>query len=45
MVGSCGAQEPRIPDPGGYRTVADNGNAYTLTVSYQYFGKETKAAK
>ena len=44
-VGACGAQEPRIPDPGGFRTVADNGNAFTLTVSFEYYARETRAAK
>ncbi|MGQ9583248.1 MAG: hypothetical protein ACUVV6_07020 [Thermoplasmatota archaeon] len=36
-VGSCGDQEPLIPDPLGLRTVADTGNAFTLTVSYSHY--------
>ncbi|MEM2870238.1 MAG: hypothetical protein QW379_07465 [Thermoplasmata archaeon] len=36
-VGACGDQEPFIPDPLGLRTVADTGNAFTLTIVYNYY--------
>ncbi len=38
-VGACGDQEPFVPDPLGLRTVADEGNAFTVSVSYSYFTK------
>lgn len=43
-IGVCGDQTPTIPDPLGLRTVADNGNAYTLDVSYTYYEKVKGAA-
>ena len=38
-IGICGDQTPFIPDPGGFRTVADTGNAYTLEITYTYYEK------
>jgi len=38
-VGPCGDQTPAVPDPLGLRTVADNGNAYTLEITYTHFAK------
>jgi hypothetical protein len=38
-VGPCGDQTPAVADPLGLRTVADNGNAYTLEITYTYFMK------
>lgn len=38
-IGACGDQTPAIPDPLGLRTVADNGNAYTLEITYTYYEK------
>jgi len=35
-VGACGDQTPAI-GPGVIRTIADNSNAFTLTVSYSYY--------
>lgn len=40
-IGICGDQTPIIPDPGGRRTVADTGNAYTLEISYTYYMKSS----
>jgi hypothetical protein len=37
-VGTCGDQTPRFPGA-GLRTVADTGNAYTLSYSYSYYAK------
>lgn len=36
----CGDQKPLIPDPGGFRTIADGGNSYQLEVEIKYQIKE-----
>jgi dipeptide/tripeptide permease len=33
----AGDQEPLVPDPLGIRTIADNGNDWTLAVEYKYY--------
>lgn len=38
-VGTCGDQEPLIPDILGFRTIADSGNAYEVQISFQYYAK------
>ena len=43
-VGSCGDQTP-VLGPGIVRTIADNSNAFTLTVTYSYFVASEKGAK
>lgn len=42
-IGPCGDQTPAVPDPFNRRTVADNGNAFTLEISYKYYMKSKGA--
>lgn len=34
---TCGDQEPRLPDLLNIRTIADNGNDWTLDIEYEFF--------
>ena len=45
VVGACGPQEPLIPDITGRRTIPDAGNAFTLSISYDYYARVQQAAK
>jgi len=39
ILGNCGDHEPTVFDPLGLRTTADNGNAWTLSIDYEYYTK------
>ncbi len=45
VVGACGPQEPLIPDITGRRTIADSGNAFTVSISYDYYARVQQAGK
>ena len=45
VVGVCGPQEPLIPDITERRTIPDAGNAFTVSISYDYYARAQQAAK